>query len=322
MHLQRRLKTDYGKYFTLFATALGLSLPAVYAMLVPNAYLQIWLQILVTFSPGIGSLILILGLVKAGLLLAGTSKRVDNWSNGRAVQYGIGIHVGVGVIVLFSILFSKFQASSNNLSPMEVTYAFIATEMLIFPMIGIAYLARSLQNNEGNIATIFLLSAVIYLDMVLVTVSDILMTNQSILNFGRTSALELEGARISFLLGAFASFAASPAFWNSHSFYSVDALQIPNWVGGVYALTIAFYLYRITKTGNLLSVKARKAHEELKSINPIVLACNLLIAAVLGLATVSLAHLILPLNIVGDSIQLLIGLVCLAFIVYFASRVD
>jgi len=172
-------------------------------MLVSNTYLQIWLQILATFTPGIGSLILMLGLVKASLLLAGTSKRVDNWSNGRVAQYGIAIHMGVGVIVLFSILLSRVQVSSNHISPMEVTYAFIATEMLIFPAIGIVYLARALQNNEGNYASIFLLSAITYLDTVLVIISDMLMTNQSVLNIGRTNALEIEGAKISFLLGAF-----------------------------------------------------------------------------------------------------------------------
>jgi hypothetical protein len=312
-------ETDYGRQFTVSAIAVGLSLPALYAMLVSNAYLQIWLQILVTFTPGIGSLIFILGLVKASLLLAGSSKKVDNWSNGRVVQYGIAIHVGVGVIVLFSVLLSKLQASSNNMSPMEVTYAFIATEMLIFPVIGIVYLARSLQNSEGSYATIFLLSAVIYLDIILVIVSDILITNQSVLNFGR-SALEIEGAKISFLLGAFASFATSPDFWNSHSFYSLDVLQIPNWVGGVYALTMAFYVYREERRSDLLSIKASVAHEGVKLTNPIMLACNLLLATVLGLAVVSVAHLILPLSIVGNSIQLLIGLACLASVAYFASR--
>ena len=322
MHLQRCLKTKYGRQFTVLAIAVGLSLPAVYAALVPNTYVQIWLQILATFTPGIGALILMLGLVKGGLLLAGTSKKIDNWSNGRAVQYGIAIHVGVGVIVLFSILFSKVQASSTNLSSMEVTYAFIATEMLIFPLIGIAYLVRSLRNNEGNYGTIFLLSAVIYLDVVLVIVSDMLMTSQSVLNFGRTSALEVEGAKISFLLGAFASFATSPFFWNSLSFYSIDVLQIPNWVGGVYALTAAFYIYREATRRDPLSVKASMAPEEFNLINPIMLACNLFLATVLGLAAVSAVHLILPLNILGNSIQLMIGLACLAFVTYFASRGD
>ena len=291
-------------------------------MLVSNTYLQIWLQILATFTPGIGSLILMLGLVKASLLLAGTSKRVDNWSNGRVAQYGIAIHMGVGVIVLFSILLSRVQVSSNHISPMEVTYAFIATEMLIFPAIGIVYLARALQNNEGNYASIFLLSAITYLDTVLVIISDMLMTNQSVLNIGRTNALEIEGAKISFLLGAFAAYVATPAFWNSHSFYSLDALQIPTWVGGVYALTMALYIYREGKRSDLLSIKTRLAPEGLKLTNPIMLACNLLLATVLGLATVSVARLILPLNIIGNSIELLISLACLATVAYIASHVD
>ena len=87
-------------------------------------------------------------------------------------------------------------------------------------------------------------------------------------------------------------------------------------------MTMAFYVYRETRRSDLLSIKTSVAHEEVKLTNPIMLACNLLLATVLGLATVSVAHLILPLSIVGNSIQLLISLACLAFVAYFASRVD
>jgi len=85
---------------------------------------------------------------------------------------------------------------------------------------------------------------------------------------------------------------------------------------------MALYIYREGKRSDLLSIKTRLAPEGLKLTNPIMLACNLLLATVLGLATVSVARLILPLNIIGNSIELLISLACLATVVYIASHVD
>lgn len=316
MRVPRDMKTN--KQLATFSIATGLSIPALFVAFVPPSYLLLWLHVLFTFSPGIGSVIFMLGLTKASLLLGGLSKKIDSWSNGRTVQYGIGIHVVVGIIVLISILSSKLQSSTNNL-PMEVTYAFIATEMLIFPVIGLAYLARSVQSNDGNYATVFLLSAVIYLDIVLVIVSDILMNNQTV-TLSRVSALEMEGAKISLLLGAFASFTVSPTFWDSHSFYSINIIQIPNWVGAVYAMSMATYLYRTTKTTKLSNTQSLVRLSANQKMQPVTFACNLLAAALLGLLGVTFAHLILPLNVIGDSIQLLLGLGLLAFIVRYSSR--
>jgi hypothetical protein len=314
------MNSDFSEHVTASLFTLGLSLPAVYAAVVPGTYLQIWLRILSPFTLGIGALIFILGLVKASLLLSGTSKKIDNWSNGRVVKYGIGIHVGIGILVLLSILGSRAQAS-NSYSAMEVTYAFIATEMLVFPIIGIAYLARSLHNAEQNYVTVFLLSAAVYLDIVLVVIAEMLMAAQGVSLSPRT-ALEVAGARISFLLGAFAAFATTPSFWDSQSFYSIDVLHMPNWIGSVYALTMALYVYRGTSEGDIQSIVGAWINNRLPPTNRMVMACNILIATLLALVAVSAAHLIFSPSIIGNLIQLLIYLLALGFVAYFASRVQ
>ena len=307
---------------TDLALAAGLSLPALYGSVIPGTYLAIWLRVLSSFALGVGELIFVAGLVKAGLLVIASTRKRTNSDSNRIIKSVIGIHVSVGMLVLLSLLLSKTQISSIHLSAVEVTYAFIATEMLILPIVGIGYLVRNVRSNGNSLTTVLLLTAGVYLDVVLVSISDTLATDQAFLNLSQASALEVCGAKINFLLASFLALTTSSAFWHSHSLYSLDVLQIPNWVSGVYVLTMAFYLYRGASGIGFPSITHDSANpERIPLLDPLRLACNILTATVLALTLVWAVGMILPLNVTGNLVQLQIGLACVALVAYFAVHV-
>jgi hypothetical protein len=288
----------------------------------PGIYLAIWLRVLSSFALGVEELIFVAGLVKAILLVIAFTRKRTNLDSSSIIKSIVGIHVTVGMLVLLSLLLSKTQISSIRFSALEVTCAFIATETLILPIVGIGYLVRKVRSNESSFATIFLLTAGVYLDVVLVSISNMITTNQVFLNLNQANVLELAGAKINFLLASFLTLTASPAFWFSHSFYSLDVLQIPNWVSGIYVFAMAFYLYRGALGIDFPNITRESANlERMPLLNPLRLSCDILIATVLALALVWAASMIIPSNATGNLIELQIELTCTALVTYFAFRV-
>ena len=244
-----------------------------------------------------------------------------NLQRPKTIGYGIfEIHMGVAMVVLLMIILAfLIRVLSTELS-FRVFFAFLITEFVLFPLIGLIYLQDRIRHGDNDIGTIFLLSAAIYLCIAFLTTSDVVQVEASVVNIRNLTALEAAGAKLYFLLLFIVSFVGTPSVWRSASLYTFDIAPPPIWVGGVYVVITALFLYcsASTEKDNLGPITLG-LHAPLEIVRVTV---TILIATVLSFILVSVADLFIPQNFAGRAFQVCLVLGALLAAYFINARVQ
>lgn len=303
----------------------GFFLPVAYVVIMPGTYLAVWYRIISSSrTAGITLLIFVAGLLKTLLYLAkhlgyqvAVAAEGTNLQRPKTIGYGIfQIHMTVAIVVLLTIILAFLSRVLSTELSFRVFFAFLITEFVMFPVIGLISLQDRIRHRKDDFTTIFLLSAAIYLCIVFITTSDVVQVEASVVNIRTLTALETAGAKLYFLLLFVVSFVSTPAFWRSASLYSFDIAPPPIWVGGLYVVMSALFLYytapakRKSSDPSTLGILA-----PVDIIRP---AITILVATVLSFLLISTADLLVPHNFAGRIFQLSLVLAVL-LLVYFMN---
>lgn len=299
----------------LFVSAL--LLPAAYIAIFPGQYFALWYRSLASIPSGGFSLtILFAGAVKVSLY---ASTLISSMSN-RSTRIGyiiLAIHMGVGVGVLLMILLFRMPPMDYG---MRAFYAFLMTEFLFFPILGSMHLQDVIRHRKAGLATVFLLSIGIYVCITFLAASTLVELNQKIVDVRDMTVLEAEGARVYMLLTIVAESIGSPFFWQSTSLYAIDTAPPPTWVSGLYVLALALFLYDHARPLNTTSGLGSSSPDTSLPIDTLRMAMTILTAATLSFLIALGTDLLIPHNVAGRSLQLLIVLVPLLAIFLMTTR--
>jgi len=292
----------------------GLILPAAYIAFWPGVYFAIWYRIVASIIEGGATLIIFFaGLVSVITYLS------KLFSSGKSIEHlqaisnvNLSIHMGVAVTVSLMTISAVLSGVPSTELAFRAFSAFLITEFILFPLIDLLHLQDIIRHRDGGLATILLLSTSLYVCIALLTTSNLFELDPATVNIQKMTVLETAGARLFLLLIFIVAFICKPLFWESTSFYSFDIAPPPIWVSGLYALTLALFLY-------YQAHRTSGAGSKLGSTNPYLsipvdivrTAITILIATALAFLVVSGADLLIPHNVAGKALQLLVLLVSL-----------
>lgn len=305
-----RFSTDW-----LFVSAL--LLPAAYIAIFPGQYFALWYRSLASIpSGGFSLVILFAGAVKISLyfstLISGRSNR-----SSRIGYVILAIHMGVGVGVLLMILLFRVPPMDYG---MRAFYAFLMTEFLFFPFLGSMHLQDVIRHRKAGLITVLLVSIGVYVCITFLTASNLVELNQKIVDVRDMTVLEAEGARVYLLLTLVAESIGSPFFWQSTSLYAIDTAPPPTWVSGLYVLALVLFVYYHARPLNTTSELGSPGPDVSLPIDTLGMAVKILTATTLSLLTAVGTDLLIPHNVAGRSVQLLIVLVPLLVVFVMTTR--
>jgi len=284
----------------------SLLLPAMYVAFSPGTYFAVWYQIISAATTwGFTSTILLIGAVEAILYLAKLILDRRGISQSRIVGNAIFVlHLVLGMSVLL-IMF--IEAPMQRDLAIGVFNAFLGTEFMIFPLLGILYLQDMVRHPRENLATVLLTSGAVYISVALLTSSTHVRLDSSFGSIPNMSPLEAVGARALFLVVLMARLVPTPFFWQSTSLYSLEIAPPPAWVSGIYVLAIAFYLYY--DSHRKIPAHSDSGTSDWSSLITFDLgrvSVTIFVAVVLAFVAVTISNFILPQNFSGYVIQLFI----------------
>jgi hypothetical protein len=294
----------------MVAFAIGLVLPTLYLAVVPGIYLQLWNEFPSAFlAGGASAIVMLAAIVKTALYvykhLAGDpqSERVE-----RASKAFFTIHMGVAIPILLLILSALIgRVSPTEVSGIRVFFAFLASEFMIFPIIGGLYLHDVLRTRREGLMVPLLVSFLSYVVVMLVTVARIVDVDPIVLNAQEYTPWEEAGARAYFLLIFMVAFATNPAFWRSASLYSIDMAPPPVWIGGIYVVAISVFLYYYSRKEPLQGApNYPPGSPQIRlPLDPFHVATSICIATLAALAMTWTAGFLLPDNVTAQALQVL-----------------
>ena len=293
---------------------IGLILPAAYVSLFPGAYFSIWSRIIASIGIGGATMtIFYAGVIKTLLYFSKLLRGEENPAlSDRIVEVILVIHVGIPTVILLMIISATISHTTAIEPILRALFAFVITEFVLFPVMGLLYLRDKIRHGRGDLATMFVVSVALYACISLLTASNLIGVDYLNVSIGKLSALEAAGARLLLLLLSLIALAGSPLFWLSTSLYSVDTAPPPIWISAVYVLILPLFLYYRNHHDFDPVAKAMRLDTPLPA-DAVRIVATVLVATVLTFLAASAADFLIPHNMTGKVLQLF-GILIIALI--------
>jgi hypothetical protein len=301
-----------GSGFAAFL-AVGLLAPVIFQAVFPGGYVQLWLQFpgsLAFLGPSM--LVLLAAVVKTILYLY--KHFADPLSDGvqRASRIIFGIHMFIAIPILLVILGAVFaRVSPTEVAGIRTFFAFLTSELMIFPIIAAFYLTDILKTQREGLGVPLLVSFLAYVVMMLLTVSHLVQLDPRVLEINQLSPWEQAGARIYFLLIFTVAYITNPILWQTASLGgSVDRLPPPEWVAAPYVIAVALVLYYFsTRSSKQRLVELGSVGQDLTlPIDRFRIASSIAIATAIAAAIFFAGNALLPHNVTAFALQLTVVL--------------
>ncbi len=301
----------------------GLILPSAYVALSQGVYFALGYRVIVSLSSGGASTIIFFaGVAKALLYSVQLLTREKNPKRSEMFSSAFfTIHMGVAILVaalFISALFTRFVPLEYAL---KASFTVLITEATLFPCMALLHLQDVFRHRRDDLVTVLLLSVTIYLCVAFLATSNLLETRHAFANVPGLTPLEDAGLRLDYLLFSVAAFVATPLFWHSASLYSFDIAPPPDWVNGLYVLTLALLLYfQAHSTSGSKPVRDSIDGGEPISVDKVRIASTTLMASVLTFLIVLGADSLLPHDVTGKAFQLFVFLIPLLAVFIMTTR--
>lgn len=282
---------------------LGLILPTTYLAIIPSFYFTTWEKIISSIlSGGPTILIFIAGLVKLPLYLSALATRRGRVASPKLINAIVFIQLGVGLTIVSLMLSSVLIQVPARDSAMRAYFAFLMTEFLALPLLGSLYLQDTVRNRKVDMTISLLLSVGMYLCMTFMVASNLVEANPVGGGVQSMTPLEAGGARIATLLILIAASVGSPLFWQTTGLYAVDTAPPPIWIGGLYVLTLGFFLYYHNRTAD--EPNHSLPNRPIQLFDTLRIASTILVATLLAYVISISADTWITQNVAGRTIQL------------------